>query len=140
MTPAELDLALRSVEDRIEKLKVQYDMYFSGFERKLPLQPRRELDAAVMQLRREPVRATATRFRVQNVIQKFGTYAQKWDRVLLQIEQGTLKRPQRSPNGSGAPSSSGAGLPSRVIAKATAYTLDEDNSDLDTLRPAAYTG
>ena len=144
MTPAELDLALRVADERIEKLKVQYDMYFAGFERKLPLQPRRELDALVQALRREPVRATAVRFKVQSLIQKFSTYAQKWDRVLLQIEQGTFKRPQRASGSAGAPSNSGAGLPSRIIAKAS-YTLappesgDQDD-DMDTLKPTANTG
>lgn len=142
MTPSELDLLLRDVDARIEKIKVQYDMYFGGFERRPPLQPRRELDAMVLQLRREPVGATATRFRVQSLIQKCSTYTQKWDRIMAQIEQGTFKRPQRASSSSGASSHSGAGLPSRVVAK-TSYTLappePEEDDDLDTLKPAANT-
>lgn len=151
MTHAELEALMRDLDVRVEKLKVQYDMYFSGFERRNPLQQRRDLDAMAQKLKREPVQATATRFRVQTVVQKYSTYTQQWDRILTQIENGTFKRPKRS--GAGPISSSYDGsLNSRIVSKrpdadfeVDALTLapppnDEELDDMDTLKPAAQAG
>lgn len=83
---------LDELEERIEKLKVEYDRYFLGLERFEPLKQRREVERLVRHLRGQVIANTALKFRFHMLIQRLTTYKQYWDRVQRQIEEGTYRR------------------------------------------------
>ena len=79
-------------EGRLKRLRALYDQWFAGIERIEPQQQRKELDTLLNTLKREQVRNTALRFRLQQVVQRYTTYNTYWRRIARQIEEGTYKR------------------------------------------------
>ncbi len=83
---------LDRIEADIEKLKVAYDMYFQGMEKRPPLEERRRLDREVNRLIGFRSPNTAVKFRANTVVQRMVTYRHLWDRIMQQIEDGRFKR------------------------------------------------
>jgi hypothetical protein len=92
VTPKEQEIAIKELEERVDRLRNLYDQYFLGFERLEPTVPRKDVDRRLAILRKEPIRNTAMRFRFNVITQKYNTYAMHWMRICRQIEEGTYKR------------------------------------------------
>ncbi len=90
--PPNIPKLLDELEERIEKLKMEYDRYFLGLERFEPVKQRREVERLVRYLRSQVISNTALKFRFHMLIQRLTTYKQYWDRVQRQIEEGTYRR------------------------------------------------
>jgi hypothetical protein len=89
---AELDVALEELENRLERLRALYEQYFMGLERIEPQIPRKDIDRRIYVLRREKIRNTAKRFKLQTIISRYNTFQQYWQRICREIETGTYKR------------------------------------------------
>src|SRR5450432_1177263 len=63
-----------------------------GIERIEPAIPRKDVDRRIYVLRREKIRNTAKRFKLQTIISRYNTFQQYWQRICREIEQGTYKR------------------------------------------------
>jgi len=83
--------ALDALEERLEKLRFQFDQHFLGNEKRPPT---KEREAFNRDLRRyDPGAKNAVdRFRHQNLIARFVTYDTYWGRILRAIEEGTYER------------------------------------------------
>ncbi|HEY4157909.1 MAG TPA: MXAN_5187 C-terminal domain-containing protein [Polyangiaceae bacterium] len=92
MENAELEVALEELENRLERLRALYEQYFMGIERIEPAIPRKDIDRRIYVLRREKIRNTARRFKLQTIISRYNTFQQYWQRICREIEQGTYKR------------------------------------------------
>lgn len=92
MDSAELDNAISELETRVDRLRALYEQYFLGIERLEPLVPRKDVDRRIWQLRREKIRNTAKRFKLQTIIQRYNTLQQYWQRICREIERGTYRR------------------------------------------------
>lgn len=92
MENAELDVALEELENRLERLRALYEQYFMGIERIEPAIPRKDIDRRIYVLRREKIRNTAKRFKLQTIISRYNTFQQYWQRICREIENGTYKR------------------------------------------------
>ncbi|MET0795383.1 MAG: MXAN_5187 C-terminal domain-containing protein [Polyangiaceae bacterium] len=92
MENAELEVALEELENRLERLRALYEQYFMGIERIEPAIPRKDVDRRIYVLRREKIRNTAKRFKLQTIISRYNTFQQYWQRICREIEQGTYKR------------------------------------------------
>jgi hypothetical protein len=80
------------VEADLAALKVAYEQYFLGLERKPPTREHDVLKKRVDKLKSSFVRNTAAKFRVQATHNKFLSYERMWTRTLQEIENGTFKR------------------------------------------------
>jgi len=89
---AELDNALAELETRVERLRALYEQYFLGIERLEPQVPRKDVDRRIWQLRREKIRNTARRFKLQTIIQRYNTLQMYWQRICREIDRGTYRR------------------------------------------------
>jgi hypothetical protein len=89
---AELEVALEELENRLERLRALYEQYFMGIERIEPAIPRKDIDRRIYVLRREKIRNTAKRFKLQTIISRYNTFQQYWQRICREIENGTYKR------------------------------------------------
>src|SRR4029079_11751446 len=69
-----------------------YDRYFMGRGRAEPLTVRKDVDRRLWALRREQIRNTGLRFKLENTIQRYNTYQQYWQRIVREIEAGTYQR------------------------------------------------
>jgi hypothetical protein len=88
----ELDVALEELESRLERLRGLYEQYFLGLEKIEPAVARKDVDRRIYVLRREKIRNTAKRFKLQTIIQRYNTFQQYWQRICREIENGTYKR------------------------------------------------
>jgi hypothetical protein len=89
---AELEVALEELETRLERLRALYEQYFMGLEKIEPAIARKDVDRRIYVLRREKIRNTAKRFKLQTIIQRYNTFQQYWQRICREIENGTYKR------------------------------------------------
>lgn len=92
MEAAELLQLIEELETRVERLRSVYDQYFMGIERLEPLIMRKDVDRRLWILRREQIRNTGMRFKLQTTIQRYNTYQQYWARIVREIENGTYQR------------------------------------------------
>jgi hypothetical protein len=92
MEALELDTALEELEIRLERLRALYEQYFLGIEKIEPAVARKDVDRRIYVLRREKIRNTAKRFKLQTIIQRYNTFQQYWQRICREIENGTYKR------------------------------------------------
>jgi hypothetical protein len=88
----ELDIALEELESRLERLRALYEQYFLGFEKIEPAVARKDVDRRIYVMRREKIRNTGKRFKLQTLIQRYNTFQQYWQRICREIENGTYKR------------------------------------------------
>jgi hypothetical protein len=73
-------------------LRALYEQYFLGFEKIEPAVARKDVDRRIYVLRREKIRNTGKRFKLQTIIQRYNTFQQYWQRICREIENGTYKR------------------------------------------------
>jgi hypothetical protein len=92
MDQKQFEAMLSDAEIRLRRLKTLYDQWFSGLERIEPQIPRKELDDLLGKLKREQVRNTALKFRLQQVHSRYVTQNTYWKRIARQIEEGTYQR------------------------------------------------
>jgi len=90
--PLELDTAIEELETRLERLRSLYEQYFMGIEKIPPAVVHKDVERRIYVLRREQIRNTAKRFKLQTTIQRYNTFHQYWQRILREIENGTYKR------------------------------------------------
>jgi len=84
---------LSQFEAEIEKLKVVFEQYFAGVEKKPPVEKRDELQKFLRQkILQVKSNNTAYKFKRQTMEQKFVTMNNYWTRVLNEIEEGTYIR------------------------------------------------
>jgi len=88
----ELAAAVDELDTRLERLRVLMDMYFQGIEKIPPNVVQKDVDRRIWILRREKIRNTGTRFRFQQIVQRYNTFGSYWQRILREIENGTYKR------------------------------------------------
>ena len=70
-------------------LKLQYEKYFSGLERKEPIRERDEVKRFLHDLMQEPITNGRQRFRFQNLRARFTSLEMYLTRNLVMIERGT---------------------------------------------------
>jgi len=92
VAPEELDVALDELENRLERLRALYEQYFLGIEKIEPTVQRKDVDRRIWLMRREQIRNTARRFKLQTLVQRYNTFQQYWARVCRDIENGTYAR------------------------------------------------
>ncbi len=92
MDLAEVQLALEELEPKLDRLRALYEQYFLGFERIPPHVLRKEVDRTFWRLRKQRVNHTRTRYKLNQVLQRYQTYKQYWQRTLRAIERGTYRR------------------------------------------------
>lgn len=92
MTPEEIEIQIAELEDRVDRLRALYEQYFMGIEKVEPTVLRKDVDRRFWVLRREQIRNTALRFKLQMIVQRYNTFQQYWARICRDIENGTYHR------------------------------------------------
>lgn len=83
---------LEEMEDRIEKLKLHYDKFFSGVENIDPSEKKVAIRRLITRLNEMHVRNPVIRFRFQSLVGRFVSLNQHWTRTMRAIEEGTFQR------------------------------------------------
>jgi len=88
----ELEAEVQTVEKETDSLRTMFEMYFQGIERQPPTLKRDSIKRRVMNLRTTKIRNTELRFRINQLVARFNSYDNYWNRVLRQMEEGTYHR------------------------------------------------
>ncbi|MBZ0274068.1 hypothetical protein K8I61_18665 [bacterium] len=81
--------ALNEIELRTKDLKHEYEQYFAGERRTEPQKDRKKIQEIIRLVTAQHVSNTGTKFRFQSLQATFNAYQRLWDRILVQIENGT---------------------------------------------------
>ncbi|TXD35803.1 hypothetical protein FRC98_14090 [Lujinxingia vulgaris] len=92
LSQSEIDAMLNNLERQIDRLRVLYERYFNGVDRRPPSHQRQEVVRLSFELEHTFINNTAQKFRLRALVQRFQTFKTYWDRTLRQIEEGTYKR------------------------------------------------
>jgi hypothetical protein len=80
------------LEERCEVLKVRYEQWLMGVERRAPQREREELKREIARVKNAFTRNTGLRFRIQSLHARFISYERLWQRSVRQKEEGTYRR------------------------------------------------
>jgi len=121
MDVPEFDRRLKELEVSVDRLRALYEMYFRGIEKIPPNILKKKVEREIRHLRKNQVRNTALRFRLQMLVQRYTTYLTYWQRILRGLEMGEFRRAPgglvatkggaRPPVGAAPPAQPGAGSP-----------------------------
>jgi FtsZ-binding cell division protein ZapB len=81
-----------ALEVEVEELKVRYEMYFLGVEKREPNKTRDDLKKKVLRIKEAFTRNAALRFRLQSLHARFLAYERMWLRSAREKEEGTYHR------------------------------------------------
>jgi hypothetical protein len=81
-----------ALEEKLERLRVTFEQYFLGIEKRPPLEKKAEIQRTIRQLHTRRIVAMATRFQFQAIVGRFNIFDGYWTRVMRQIEEGTYHR------------------------------------------------
>jgi hypothetical protein len=80
------------LDTKINKLKADYEQYFTKALKKEPAALREEIDRIILKCSNQQATNTSLKFRYSTLTSKYTSYKQFWNRILRQIEEGTYVR------------------------------------------------
>lgn len=78
----EVDQQLSRLEDDIRKLKIDFDIYFSGSTKRPPLESRARLEAYIKRVADNRSLTYAQRYYFNTLVSRFTSYRELWRRSL----------------------------------------------------------
>jgi hypothetical protein len=83
---------LRTLDQKVKQLKLDYDRYFLGSRPREPVLLRGEIDKLIAIYSNQAIRNSALRFRFSSICSRYQALKRQWGEVLRQIESGTYGR------------------------------------------------
>ncbi|RJO65491.1 MAG: hypothetical protein C4523_15935 [Myxococcales bacterium] len=83
---------LDELEDRIEKLKHEYDLFFAGIEHMDPWEKKNGIRRLISKINEMHLKHPRLRFRFQSLAGRFVSLNQYWTRMMREIEEGHIQR------------------------------------------------
>ena len=80
------------LENRLQTLITSYEQYFIGLEKREPLKLLAEVEQLVKRYANSPINNTMYKFRYNNLVARFTSYRQQWNRIVREIEEGRYRR------------------------------------------------
>jgi len=84
----EYDESIQKLEVGLRQLKVLYDQFFAGALDREPLEVRRGLEKIISRMNASPPDKLVMRFRYNAVLGRFNCYAERWNKMLRNNEEG----------------------------------------------------
>ncbi len=88
LTSNEYDESIQKLEVGLRQLKVLYDQFFAGALDREPLHVRHQLEKIMNRMNANPPDKLAMRFRYNSVLGRFNSYAELWNKMLRNSEEG----------------------------------------------------
>ncbi len=83
---------VQKLESSINQLKAQYDQYFLGVLKAPPAKLADEVAREVRFLTSKKMQSTALQFKLQQIIARYNTYLNFWQRSIRDLEEGRTTR------------------------------------------------
>ena len=89
---AEQEVELTTLSQDLDSLRVRYEQYFAGLERREPSSERNDLARRFRLSKVKGSQSHTIRFRFNALQQRFISYSSYWQRTVRQIEEGNFRR------------------------------------------------
>ncbi len=109
--PPTIERELNEVERQISRLRIDFERFFSGELKLMPVQSRRRLENLLKRLWEVEVERAADRFRLQMLQERFTTLSELWERKQRLREEGRPLAPREVPGRVAAPPAPHSGAP-----------------------------
>lgn len=76
------DKELSRLEDEIRKLKIEFDIYFTGTSKRPPLEARARLEAFLRRMSDSRTLTYAQRYQLSTLVSRYASYRELWRRTL----------------------------------------------------------
>ena len=76
------------LEKSIRQLQIEWEKFFSGIERKPPVDLRTKLENLIRRYSNAEIRSNTDRFRFQNLASRYQSFAELWAKRLRAMEEG----------------------------------------------------
>jgi len=83
---------ITDIEHKIKALRIRYEQYFSGVEKRAPLRERDTLERELRELNKRTIIQTELRYKFQNLSSTFHSYQGMWERVQREMDEGRYRR------------------------------------------------
>lgn len=90
--PLNIEAAVKEFDLKLTRVRVLYEQYFLGIEKREPSIPLKEVVRLMVELDRTRINNTRTRYLYRSLVARFNTYRTYWNRTKRAIEQGTYHR------------------------------------------------
>lgn len=87
---------LELLEESLNRLKAQYDLFFMGARKLPPMEDRRRLDARIHELAKEKYRDNGRRFRFNTIVSRYNQLKELWTRRMREREEGPMDYRRRA--------------------------------------------
>lgn len=91
------EAVIHKTEGRIEALKTEYNLFFSGEVKIPPEKERVNIEKVIRDIQSKDLRSGKLDFLLQNLSSRFYLYNNMWLKKLNQLELGTINRPSKKP-------------------------------------------
>ncbi len=81
---------LNRLEEQIRRLKIQYNLFFSGVRKLPPSTDRRHVDEAIRELGKGRLRDNTSRFRYNTLVARYNRFQELWGRQMREREEGPI--------------------------------------------------
>ena len=88
---------IRKTEGRIEALKTDYNLFFTGELNIPPEMERKNIEKVIRDIQSKDLRSGKLDFLLQNLSSRFYLYNNMWLKKLNQLESGIINRPSKVP-------------------------------------------
>ena len=92
INPRNQAAAVADFERKLEALRLLYEHYFLGLEKREPQSEAEHVSRLMRELERAQMQNTGLRYRFRGLVAKLNTYRNYWTRTLREIEKGTYHR------------------------------------------------
>ena len=87
-----VEALVKEFEQKLERLRVLYEQYFMGIQKRPPTIPMHEVVRVQFQIDKLRINNHGLRYRYRSLVQRLNTYRTYWNRTLRAIENGTYHR------------------------------------------------
>ena len=91
MADLTIDQELDLLEDALRRLKVEYDVYFAGAQRRPPVDHEKRMRAQIRRYMENSRLNTGQRHRLNTLAQRYAVFADLWQRKLRVKDQGYVR-------------------------------------------------
>jgi len=87
---------LTDIELKLKDLRIRYEQYFAGVEKRAPIREREALERVIRRLNQRRIMQTDLRYRFQNLSGSFYSYQNMWERIQREMDEGRYHRHKSS--------------------------------------------
>lgn len=80
------------IEARINALRIHYEQYFAGVEKRAPIREQEDLERDLRRLNQRKIMQTELRYKFNNLSSRFHVYQGMWERLQREMDEGRFQR------------------------------------------------